>query len=116
MPTHLVQISDGTRVQVAVVDEPWLRVLSNWRSTYELAQSCVDSGRTLEEYVRLSPLGEAISYDEVYSGRSRWRLTAPIHVPDAPSRVVRVRYLCSYQQWNGKDRLAEEIAVGSVRR
>jgi len=88
MPTHLVQISDGTRVQVAVVDEPWLRVLSNWRSTYELAQSCVDSGRTLEEYVRLSPLGEAISYDEVYSGRSRWRLTAPIHVPDAPSRVL----------------------------
>jgi hypothetical protein len=32
--------------------------------------------------------GESISYDEVYTGRSPWRLLAPIDVPGEPSRLL----------------------------
>jgi hypothetical protein len=88
MPTRLVQITDGASVQVAVVDEPRLHVLSGRSSVYELAQHCVGESCSLEDYVRTAPIGETIGYEDVYGGRSPWRLTAPIHVPNAPSRLL----------------------------
>lgn len=88
MPTHLVQITDGGGVRAALVDEPHLRVLPNVSSTYELAQRCLAESRSLEEYVQSAATGEALSYDDVYAGRSNWRLMAPIHVPNEPSRLL----------------------------
>src|SRR5579863_10052173 len=88
MNPHLVQMTDGTRNQVAVVDEPYLRVLPDVSSTCELVRRCLDASRSVEDTVLSSPVGESISYDEVYSGRSAWRLMAPIHVPDSPSQTL----------------------------
>lgn len=88
MPTHLVQIADEASVQVALVDEPYLRCLQNVSSIYELAQRCLEESRSLEDYVRNAAIGEAVGYDDVYSGGSKWRLMAPIHVPNAASRLL----------------------------
>src|SRR5579859_1111278 len=88
MATHLVQITDGSRVKVAVAGEPHLSVLTEFTSIYELAQQCVDAERSLEDCLQTSAISERIRYDEVYSGRSPWRLMAPIHVPGAPSRML----------------------------
>lgn len=89
MPTRIVQISDGDTVRVAMVDEPDLRCLENFSSTYDLAQHCLRERVSMERHVRAAIAeGEALSYDDVYFGRSRWRLLAPIHVPGEPSRLL----------------------------
>ena len=83
---RLVQISHSEHGRrVAVVEEPWLRLLPGCTSVYELAASAIQSICTLREVIgRLNPV-EQLDYDEVYSGRSGWRLLAPIDHPE-PSR------------------------------
>src|SRR3954471_21043779 len=88
MPTHLVQITDGAQVRVAMVDEPRLRCLENVSSTYEIAQQCLRNSLSMEQYVRSKASGETLSYDDVYFGQSPWRLLAPIHVPAEPLRLL----------------------------
>ena len=88
MPTHIVQISDGATVRVAMVDEPHLHCLEKFSSTYELVQHCLGENASVEQQVRAMATGERLSYDDVYFRRSRWRLLAPIHVPQEPSRLL----------------------------
>jgi hypothetical protein len=71
-----------------MVDEPNLRCLDNCPSTYDLVQRCLGDNAPMEQHVRAMANGEALSYDDVYSGRSRWRLLTPIHVPGEPSRLL----------------------------
>lgn len=85
---HLVQIADGTRRRVAVVEEPELRCLVAVTSIYELAQRCLRSAGSLTDYVRSLATGESLAYDAVYAGKSAWSLLAPIDVPGQPSRVL----------------------------
>ncbi len=88
MRTHLVQITDGTNRRIALVQEPELLLLSGPTSIYELAQQCVASGLSMAEQARSLVSTDSVSYDEVYEGRSAWRLLPPIDVPGAPSRVL----------------------------
>jgi hypothetical protein len=88
MPTHLVQIADATTRRVALVEEPYLRCLPGVPSVYELAQRCLRTGQSMTGYARSDSGGETLFYDEVFDGRSPWRLLAPIDVPDQPSRVL----------------------------
>jgi hypothetical protein len=88
MPTHLVQITDGTHRRIALVQEPDLLLLSGPTSVYELAQQCVARGLSMTEQVRSLVTTNSLSYDDVYEGRSTWRLLPPIDVPGAPSRVL----------------------------
>jgi hypothetical protein len=71
-----------------MVDEPHLHCLEEFSSTYELAQHCMRENASLEQQVRAMATGERLSYDDVYFRRSRWRLLAPIHVPQEPSRLL----------------------------
>jgi hypothetical protein len=57
-------------------------------SVYSLAQQCLRVSRSLEESVHSITAAETLAYDDVYSGRSPWRLLPPIDVPDQPSRVL----------------------------
>jgi hypothetical protein len=88
MPIHLVQITDGHTRRIALVQEPDLLLLSGPTSIYELAQQCVRAGMSMTEQVRSLISADSVSYDEVYAGRSTWRLLPPIDVPGAPSRVL----------------------------
>ncbi len=85
---HLVQIADTTSRHVALVDEPHLRCLIGVESVYELARHCLREGKPMAEFVQSIATGESLRYDDVYAGRSPWRLLAPIDVPGAPSRVL----------------------------
>ncbi len=85
---HLVQIADATSRRVALVQEPKLLCLTEVTSVYELARTCLREGRRVSEYARSLATGEVLEYDEVYNGRSNWRLLAPIDVPGEPSRVL----------------------------
>jgi hypothetical protein len=85
---RLVQISSGKKRRVALVAEPHLACLESVTSVYELAASCIHDGVTLSERVREPGSGELLSYDDVYSGKSQWRLLPPIDIPDYPERML----------------------------
>jgi hypothetical protein len=70
---------------VAVVDEPNLRLLEKFKSIYELAQAAIQQKSTIAKLIG-SPRGDSISYDEVYSGNSDWRLLPAFDHPAEPAR------------------------------
>src|SRR5579862_5526748 len=88
MMLHLVQISKGLSRRVAVVEEPYLRCLTEVQSVYELAQQCLRLGIQLKEQVHALEHGEVLDYDAIYAGSSEWKLLAPIDVPKNPSRLT----------------------------
>jgi hypothetical protein len=85
---HLVQIANLSVRRVAVVEEPYLRCLAGVTSVYELARDCLRKNLGIPEYVRSLPVDESLLYDDVYTGKSPWKLLTPIDVPGEPSRVL----------------------------
>jgi hypothetical protein len=83
---RIVQLShsDHSR-RVAVVEEPWLRLLRECSSVYELAAMAIQSNRRLRELIEELISAEQLDYGEVYEGRSSWHLAPPIDHPE-PSR------------------------------
>jgi len=85
---RLVQITNGSVRRVALVAEPHLACLNGYSSVYDLAAACIRDGALLSKRVRDPASGELLSYEEVYSGESEWRLLSPIDVPGAPERLL----------------------------
>ncbi|MDE3186170.1 MAG: GguC protein [Acidobacteriota bacterium] len=85
---HLVQIANGSQRRVALVAEPHLACLAGVESVYELASACMRENASLSTRAQDLATGEQISYDDVYSGKSAWRLLPPIDVPGFPERVL----------------------------
>jgi len=85
---HLVQIANTSMRRVALVAETDLHCLNGVASIYELAQRCVRVGKQMAEYAQSLATGEILNYDNIYEGKSAWRLLAPIDVPDAPSKLL----------------------------
>jgi len=79
--SRLVQIRKGAERRVAVVDEPDLRLLNDVDSVYALAGLALAQGRRLDDLIRERTGPELLSYDDVYSGASPWRLMTPIDHP-----------------------------------
>lgn len=85
---RLVQMADGAQRCVALVDEPKLRLLEGVDSVHALAHQAMASGAPLSSLARQYATGAAFDYDEIYDGRSPWRLLPPIDHPQEPSRCV----------------------------
>jgi hypothetical protein len=79
--TRLVQLKNGNTKRVALVDEPHLRVLKNVETVYELVGAAIAEAKDLSRIAQDLATGEFLDYDLVYSGRSDWRLLAPISHP-----------------------------------
>lgn len=86
--TRLVQIKKGTIRRVALVEEPYLRLLDGCSSVYELANVAIVAGSKLSDLVKKRFTTELLNYDMVYSGRSEWRMLPPVDHPDEPSRCM----------------------------
>jgi hypothetical protein len=84
---HLVQIRNEAQRHVAVVREPNLLVLREADSVFALAEKALLEGCRLSELVENLITNEALSYEDVYQGRSEWKLMAPIDCPEKPHRV-----------------------------
>ncbi len=83
---RLVQLSHeihGRRV--ALVQEPHLRLLRDCASAYELAQLAIQANQSLQTALASLNSGDQIPYEQVYEGKSDWRLLLPIDHPE-PSR------------------------------
>ncbi len=86
--TRLVQLQNGASRRVALVEEPQLRFLDGTESVYALAGVALAAGKPLTALVRERATGERLSYDEVFAGRSAWRLLAPVDHPAEPARCL----------------------------
>jgi hypothetical protein len=86
--SRIVQLTDGTLRRVALVDEPHLRLLEGAQSTHALAAAAIDMDRALSELVVDRANGPALEYDEIYEGRSKWRLLPPLDHPAEPARCL----------------------------
>jgi hypothetical protein len=85
---HLVQIGNGSSRRIALVEEPYLRCITEVESVYELAKRCLSLGGKLSELVHALARGETLDYESVYVGVSEWQLLSPIDVPGEPSRLT----------------------------
>lgn len=86
--TSLVQLRNGNERRVALVEEPHLRLLSDFGSIYELAHAAVARGAKLTELARHCATSEHLDYDPIYDGRSEWRILPPIDHADEPARCL----------------------------
>ena len=84
---HLVQIQNRTERRVAIVREPDLILLRNVDSILALAERTLSEASRLSEVVNGLMTAEALSYDDVYEGRSDWHLLPPIDCPGEPRRI-----------------------------
>jgi hypothetical protein len=72
---RVVQLTHPTRGRaVAVVEEPSLRLLNGSKSLYDLALTAISSNETIEKTARGELSSQSIGYEEVYAGRSEWKL------------------------------------------
>lgn len=85
---RLVQLRSGSTRAVALVDEPNLRVLVGVTSMYALAQAALYASKPLEDIVRRRAHGATLAYDDIYKGRSEWRLVVPIDHPEDEARCL----------------------------
>ena len=85
---RLVQLKAGDVRRVAVVEEPKLRLLTDFDSMYGLAQAAIASGGKLTSVAINHLTDESLDYDQIYGGSSKWKLLAPIDHPQEPARCL----------------------------
>src|SRR5271156_4958295 len=85
---RLVQLKAGEVRRVAVVEEPKLRFLRNFDSMYALAQAAIANGANLTSLAASHLTDESVDYDQIYEGRARWKLLAPIDLPQEMARCL----------------------------
>src|SRR5204863_3675567 len=86
--TRVVQLQHGPTRRVALVEEPDLLLLAEPTSVYRFAEIAMRERVPLAGVFARLAKAERIGYDEVYAGRSKWRLTVPIDHPDGSARCL----------------------------
>lgn len=85
---RLIQIQNGKTRAVALIDEPHLRLLEGVDSVYQLAQKAVDKGVSIVSLVQKKASREFLDYEEIYCGKSKWKLLPPIDHPLESARCL----------------------------
>jgi len=83
--TRLVQVihpEHGRRI--ALVQEPQLLFLNNFKSVYELALGALDNGQNLKTLLFDNVSEEGLDYSPVYQGKSDWKLLPSFDHPESP--------------------------------
>jgi hypothetical protein len=86
---RLIQLIDSYSERcVCLVEENRLRRVGEYASVYMLANAALDDGASLSATVNRHLTSEELDYDEIYQGRSKWRILPPIDHPDEPARCI----------------------------
>ena len=86
--TRLLQITNGSRRRVALVEEPHLRLLRKVSSIFALANLAILAGVKLSEAARQRATQDLLEYDSIYNGDSEWRILPAIDHPEEPARCL----------------------------
>jgi hypothetical protein len=87
-PIRIVQLSNSGSRRIALVDEPRLRLISNFDSVFALANEAIARQVSLSKLALDHASSDEISYDAVYSQNSDWKLLPSADIPNAPERVL----------------------------
>ncbi|HWC15905.1 MAG TPA: hypothetical protein VG498_02790, partial [Terriglobales bacterium] len=85
---HLVQLKGPATRRVARVREHELVLLAKFDSIYAIARAAMVQAGNISAIVEENLTRESLCYDDVYEGRSPWKLLPPIDVPGDPHRVL----------------------------
>ena len=85
---RLIQIKKGKIRRVALVEEPYLRLLDGCSSIYALANVALSANMLLTDLVRQRDRHEQLEYDPIYNGPSEWRILPAIDHPEEPARCL----------------------------
>ena len=86
--TRLIQIRNGPKRRVALVEEPRVKILDKFESLYALAWTAITHKMGLGKMIKDHATGESLEYDPIYLGRSDWRLMPPFDHPEEPARCL----------------------------
>ncbi len=85
---RLVQLSGPEGRRIARVEEPDLRLIEGFNSIYELALASVAADSPLSSFVEKQGLGETLDYEQVYRGKSGWKILPSADHPQEPARCL----------------------------
>lgn len=86
---RLVQLSHpAAGRKVAIVEEPFLVLLKDITSVYQLALQTIDAGKNIRDAIGSLRSGERLEYDAVYDGSSEWKLLPSFDCPGAHSNCL----------------------------
>ena len=86
--TRLVQLRNGSKRAVALVEEPHLWLLAGIDSVHQLAAEAEVQRASLRQLIQAAVRGARLEYDAVYSGKSEWQLLPPLDHPTEPARCL----------------------------
>lgn len=72
--------------RVALVEEPKLTLLSQHRSIFGLATAAIETSKRLAEIVGEHVSSDSLGYDEIYAGKSEWKILPAFDHPQETSR------------------------------
>lgn len=81
---HLVQLQHQLERRIALVKEPNLLLIDKYKSVYDLALAAIESATSITDIVNKHLTAGAIDYNEVYNGKSEWRLLPAFDHPENP--------------------------------
>lgn len=73
---------------MALVEEPNVRLLDSCSSIYELAHVAISTGMKLSDLARQRARHETIPYENIYHGKSEWKLLPAVDHPEEPARCL----------------------------
>lgn len=88
MTTRLIQLQQSGIRKVGLIDEPKIRLLTQFASIYDLARAAIRTDVKLAALVRERVTAETLDYDQVYAGQSEWRILPAADHPDEPAHCL----------------------------
>lgn len=86
---RLVQIVHPEKGRkIALVNEPFLVLLNEVTSIYQLALAAIDSGQSIHSLLEQNLSSDQLDYDVIYEGRSEWKLLPSFDNPDIISNCL----------------------------
>jgi hypothetical protein len=85
---RLIQLAGKDGRAAGIVENARIRLLKSYKTVYQLAMAALDAGSRLALAAQADAAGDTLDYDEIYSGKSAWRILPPIDHPDEPARCM----------------------------
>ena len=86
---RLLQIRNGQgERRIGMVNDQRIILLDGAKSIYELAQHALAAGTDLITTVKKCTSGHNLAYDDIYMGRSDWRILPAIDHPQEPGKCL----------------------------
>ncbi|WP_321473565.1 AraD1 family protein [uncultured Paludibaculum sp.] len=73
---------------VGLVSQDTVSILDGPSTVYATAQTAFAAGRPLAEFLRALPVESTVPYDDLYLGRTPWRVLLPFDHPSEPARCL----------------------------